>query len=120
MRKTLHILTVCCGFLLLTSCFGVSKMDTTTYTDVVLSKNNYKIIGPVKGYYNTYYIFGLGGLSSNALKDNAANDMFNNAKLKDGQAVININYSSSIAYHFFGVLIEKSVEANGTIIEFTE
>ena len=42
--------------------------------------------------------------------------MMKNAKLKDGQAIININYTTSVANMI--LYAEKNVTAYGTIIEF--
>ena len=54
-----------------------------------------------------------------SLKDNAVNQMYRNADLKDGQAVININTTVSI-YTVLGVYTEKSATAYGTVIQFVD
>ncbi|MBR5092292.1 MAG: heavy metal-binding domain-containing protein [Bacteroidales bacterium] len=110
-------LVIIVGLLMMTlSGCGVSRLDTTLQTSVVLSQNNYKIIGSVQGSTQSFYILGIGGLSNETLKENAVNEMMKNAKLKDGQAIININYTTSVANMI--LYAEKNVTAYGTIIEF--
>ena len=87
-------------------------------TQVVLSQNNFKVVGRVEGSNTTTKIFGIGGLSKKAMCDNAIANMFQNAQLTSSQAIANISFKSATA----GVppfYLQTTYTATGTIIEFT-
>lgn len=120
MKKILMVL-VCALSLTLTSCIGFGSLahESVNKTEVVLQKNNYKIVKNVEGYTRSWYLFGIGGNSSYTLKENAVNEMFKNANLTGSQAIINI--STTVSTHtIMGVYTERKVTAFGTVIEFTE
>ncbi len=120
MKKTL-LAVLCAVAFALTGCTGVSMLNhnSINQTEVVLQKNNYKVVKTVEGTVTSTYVFGIGGYSETSLKDNAVNQMYRNADLKDGQAVININTTVSI-YTVLGVYTEKSATAYGTVIQFVD
>ena len=63
------------------------------------------------------YICGFGGVSQEALRSNAVAEMYNNAKLKGSQTIINVNITTSVKT-IAGVYTQKYVTARGQIIEF--
>lgn len=121
MKKTL-ICAVASACMLLSSC-GLSREATSnqnlTQTEVILAKNNYKVLGAVTGESKQNYWFGIGGLSKKSLGQSAMSEMYKNADL-DGKsrAVINVN----VAYKNKSILIHNQAKAiaTGTLIEFTE
>lgn len=120
MKKFLIACTACMA-LLLTGC-GVSREATgnsnVTQTEVVLAKNNYKVIGIVSGESHQNYWFGFGGLSKKSLGESAMSEMYKNANLKDSQAIINVNvcYKNKFIIIYNGA----SAIATGTVIEFVD
>ena len=89
-------------------------------TSVVLSQNNYRIIGTASGEVTGKYILGFGNIRKKALKDNAINEMMKNANLDGGsKAVTNITVKSSVKM-ITPVYVEVTMTATGNIIEFTK
>ncbi len=110
--------------ILLSSCVG---MNLTSYvnndvnnTNVVLSQNNYRIIGKVRGEASAKYAFTIGGLKKKTLENNARADMYNKADLKDGQAIINVSTTHSFKMIFGPIYMQSIAVCTGTIIEFTD
>ena len=106
------------GFL--SSC--ATSMDAThnqnqLQTSVVLTQNNYQIVGTVRGESKQCYVLGIGGLSKHSLRESAMSDMMQKADLKGGaKAIINTNIQyKNQCYVFWG---KKKAIAQGTIIEF--
>lgn len=118
--KKIVLVALCIISLTLTGCVGFGSVthNSVNQTEVVLQKNNFKIVKTVKGSTHSWYLFGIGGNSSQTLRENALDNMFKDADLKDGQAVINITYTTSTRT-IMGVYLEKTVTAYGTVIEFT-
>lgn len=120
MKKILSA-TALCLLLGLSSC-SVSRESASnhnvTQTEVVLAKNNYKVIGMATGESVQNYWFGIGGMSKKSLGESAMSDMYRNAALKGSQAIINVNISYKNKY----ILIynQSKATATGTVIEFTE
>lgn len=121
MKKFSFLAIVATCVLLLSGCsaqfYQVSNQNLLE-TQVVLSQNNFKVIGRVEGSNTTVRVFGIGGLSKKAMQDNAISIMFQNANLRASQAIVNISFISAIA----GVppfYTETTYTATGTIIEFT-
>lgn len=99
--KKLHVFIAgIIGLFLLTGCAGTNLSqhvnNDVTQTSVVLSQNNYRIVGETSGTSTSTYILGIGGLSKTALTSNSRADMYANARLKDGQAIINV--STTVSY----------------------
>lgn len=121
MRKSILACAACLA-LLTTSC-GVHSEATSnrnlTQTEVVLSRNNYKIVGMASGESCQNYILGIGGLSPKSLGESALSDMYRTAGLKGSQVIINTNvcYKKAI---YLGVYIKAKAIATGTIIEFID
>lgn len=119
--KKVIIAVLCVMSLILTSCTGIGMMNhnAINQTQVVLQSNNYKVVKNVEGVTQSTYFLGIGGNSQQTLKDNAVYKMFKEADLKDGQAIININYTTS-NWTFLGIYLVRKVTAYGTVIEFTK
>ena len=95
-----------------------AKNSSAVSTNVELSKNNFKVIGTVKGSASNWWIFLIfGGMKKNIVGQ-AYQNMLTEAKLEgSSKAVINITYD----WHKMFVLIffgKNSVTAHGTVIEF--
>lgn len=123
MKKS--ILLLCSLFMLLmTSCMGTAsnliKNQNQNQTSVVLSKNNYKIIGQAKGEVSTRYVLCFGGMQKKNLEANAIAEMTKSANLKGSQALINVNVRESNRIWVGGIIREVYCIATATVIEFTE
>ncbi len=108
--------------ILLSSC-GISREATSNssllQTQVVLQKNNYKVIGTVTGTSTQNYFLGIGGMSKKSMTESAVSDMMKKADLLGGaRAIININIQYKSKY--FVIYNQMTAIATGTIIEFTE
>jgi hypothetical protein len=87
-------------------------------SNVILQKNNFKVIGTVSGEAKDTYVFGFGGLTRD-LVARAKQDMIKNAEL-DGTSRAIINVTLEEHYALFLVVAEKTIIVHGTVIEFTE
>ena len=121
MKKLLLIAVVICAALL-TSCSAhlySSSNASVAKTEVVLSQNNFKVVGQAEGVATVTQVLGIGGCSQKAIRSNAVAEMFKNANLTGSQTIININVKQAIAgvppfyYH-------TTYSATGTIVEFTK
>lgn len=112
MKKVCYLLL---AFLLalLSSCSfnttAYSNIDSTN-TIVDLSNKDYEVIGMVEGMSKQVYVFGIGGLSKKSLLDNAKADMYRNADLKDGEAIIYPSTTTSVSFY----LVVSIVRAKAT------
>ena len=121
MKKIFGILAIVAATLSLTGC-GVSMMTSENYnqTKVVLSENNFKVVGIAKGEWSATYVFGIGGFSSNSLMNNAISDMYEKANLTGSQTIINVTTAVSVKQIVWGIYLQRTAVVTGTIIEFTE
>ena len=88
-------------------------------TQVVLSENNFKVVGIANGSATKTTVFGIGGLSAKSLKGNALADMYKNANLTGSQAIINITFKTSVA-GYAPIYTRTEYTASGVIIEFID
>lgn len=89
-------------------------------TSVVLSQDNFKVVGTAKGQVKSIYVFGLGGLSKKSLRENAMGAMVKSADLKDGaKAIINANVTEKNIF-VLPFFYKRIMTAEGQIIEFTK
>lgn len=106
-----------------TSCGTSSNLifnQNQNQTSVVLSQNNFKVVGTAKGQVKSTYIFGLGGLSKKSLRENAMGAMIKSADLKDGaKAIINANVTEKNVF-VLPFFYKRIMTAEGQIIEFTK
>ena len=111
--------------LLMSSCIGLHNTGLTgnskVYeTRVELNKKNFKVIARVKGESRATYVFGIGGVSKNALVEEARADMLSKADIIGGaRAIINETVETKLT-SYFGVVLEKKIIVSASIIEFTE
>ena len=121
MKKSIKLLFVAGLFRALTGC-GTQQNTLASISnspDVILRENNFKVVGTVQASSSVSYVFGIGGLSRRAIRENAIAKMMKNAELQGAQTIINITERVSVA----GVppLFTKfTVTTSGTIIEFTD
>lgn len=105
----------------LSSC-GISQNLTSNQnqnqTSVVLSQDNYRIIGTASGEVTGRYVFGLGNIRKQALRANAIDEMTKNAKLNGSQAIVNTTVKQSVKM-ITPIYVEVTVTATGNIVEFT-
>jgi hypothetical protein len=98
---------------------GLTTNSNVSTTEIVLSKNNYKVVERVQGESQALYILGIGGLSRKAMIAEAKNSMLSKANIVGGsKAIINENVEIKNSYFpFVGVV---KVVVSGYVIEFTE
>ena len=121
MKKILLASVVAACVLGLSSC-GISQNLTSNQnqnqTSVVLSQDNYRIIGTASGEVTGRYVFGLGNIRKQALRANAIDEMTKNAKLNGSQAIVNTTVKQSVKM-ITPIYVEVTVTATGNIVEFT-
>ena len=117
MKKILFAV-VAISALTLSSC-GIHETfsNNLTETKVVLSQNNFKVVGQAFGESKATYILGIGGLSRNSLKKNAINEMSKNANLSGSQTLTNVTTHASYRT-VLGIWTQITVNATANIIEF--
>lgn len=118
MKKFFAIIAVVAAVLCATSCgasYAVSNNQSET--KVVLSGNNFEVLGQVSGQASATYICGIGGLSEKALYTNAVDEMFKNAELSGSQTIVNITTSYAVKMYTPLYVVETCM-ATGTVIEF--
>lgn len=120
MKKLLIICAFVAAFSL-TGCVGVATTTSNnrTETQVVLSENNFKVVGQAYGEASATYICGIGGLSKKALYNNAINEMSKNANLTGAQTLINTTVHFNVAM-WTPLYVKTTCTATANIVEFTE
>ena len=119
MKKFLSICAFVAATLSLTGCVGVANTvsNNLTQTQVVLSDNNFKVVGQAYGEASATYICFIGGLSREALYNNAVSEMTKNANLKGSQTLTNttMHYSTQMITPFY---VKVTCSASATIVQF--
>ena len=118
MKKTILSFGIA-TILALTSC--ASYHSGTLQNSSSLSSANFSYIKKgIKGVKKCTYILGIGGLSKTALTSNSRADMYANAHLKDGQAIINV--STTVSYKVIAgpIYMQRIATTTGYIIEFVK
>ncbi|MBQ0129474.1 MAG: hypothetical protein KBT57_06510 [bacterium] len=121
--RKLFVICLCAMSLCLTSCMGTndtSYRGNYTETSVQLSRSNYKIIKKISAENSQTYVFGIGGFSYEAIRNNAIAELYNLADLKDNQAIINISVTTSTQLILGPIYMNRTAIATGYIIEFTD
>ena len=121
MKKLLAIALIC-GAFLLGGCSVHSQSMlgcNLSQTQVVLTQNNFKVVGYAEGESSVTRILGIGGCSHKAVRNIAVSEMFKNAKLSGSQTIVNINFKKASA-GFRPFYSETTWIATGVIVEFTE
>ena len=94
-------------------------------TSVVLKEANYRIVENISSEVSQTYIFGMGGLRKQALRENAIDKMLNEARQKNpglmsgSKAIINITTSENVRM-ITPIYIKRTIMAHGAVIEFTK
>lgn len=118
MKKILLVCAIMIAALSFTGCGVTSHVSQNrTETQVVLSENNFIVVGQAYGESSATYVFGIGGLSKKALCDNAINEMAKNAHLTGSQTLTNITTSVSIKM-ITPLYVKITCHATANIIEF--
>ena len=118
--KKFSVLVLLVAALCLTGCAVSSSISNNlTQTQVVLSENNFKVVGQAYGEAQATYIFGIGGLSKKVLRNNAIDEMSKNAKLTGAQTLTNVTTNYSIKM-ITPVYIQLTCSATANIIEFNK
>ncbi len=88
-----------------------------TNSNVVLQKNNFKVIGTVSGEASDSYLFFIGGKKQKLVAE-AKKKMFENAGLEGtSKAIINVTLEEHTK--FVLVYTKRTLTVHGTVIEFT-
>lgn len=121
MKKLQKIALAALVAISLTGC-GISSNLTSNMnnnvTNVTLSHKNYHVVKTVSTSVSGSYVFGIGGLSKRALRDNAVAQLTKEANLTGSQALINVSVkqSTKLILIYMGV----TFTAEATVIEFDE
>ena len=123
MKKLFTICAFVAVALSFTGCMGYSSLTSTnhnlTQTQVVLSENNFNVVGQAYGEATATYICGFCSVSKKELRNNAINEMIKNANLTGAQTLTNVTVSSSV--HMITPLwMEMTYSATANIIQFTK
>lgn len=119
MKKLLGCLAMAIMALMLTGCgisSHVSSNVNNNVTNVVLQDNNYDVVKSVESEVSQSYVFGIGGLSAKALRNNAVSELTKKANLQGSQALINVTVHED--YKFAFIWAKRTVRASGTVVEF--
>jgi hypothetical protein len=118
----LKLLPIVLALLFLSGCAyhsGLTNNFNNNNTNVELNQKNYKIVDYVKGDANCTYIFGIGGLSKDALVEKARSEMYRNAQLK-GEARAITNIAVDTKYSIFPIIRRMTVTVSGHVVEFNK
>ena len=121
MKKPLIFSVLFALILGMTSCSlhdGMTHNVNQSTTNVVLSKDNYKIVQKVRGEAQADYFFYLGGFRKEGLIEEARANMLESANLVgSSKAVINETVETSLTT-FCGIYSNVKVTVSGYVIEF--
>ena len=116
MRKLKYFSIILLSTLLVTSCsMNRSIMFTPSAS---INKPNFKIVKTVTGYAETSHILAFGGLNSYGLTNEAKEDLYQNAKLKDNQTIANVAVDSKTTFVFFYLFWKEQVYVSADVVEF--
>ena len=120
--KTIKFFFIAMVAIIFASCAGTNYTfypNKPVETQVLLSQDNYKIVGEATGEWSAKYVLGIGGLSKKSLTTNAISEMYKNANLQGNQQIINVTTTQSVESWYVFYVVRRAV-AHGYIIEFTE
>ncbi len=121
MKKLLTICAFVAVALSFTGCIGFSytTSNNVTETKVVLSENNFKVVGQAYGEVTATYICGFCAVSKKTLRNNAINEMCKNANLTGAQTLTNVTVNSSV-HMITPFWVQVTYGATANVIEFTK
>lgn len=104
----------------MTGCASTAHLasnSSVNMTNVQLSQSNFEVVKTVKKQASQTYIFGIGGLSRQALQANSYADMLKEANLQGSQALVNVQteVKSRIIAPFY---VKKTITTIGQVVEF--
>ena len=118
--KKFNIFMAAISAVLFTSCAGMHTLtqpNIANSPEVKFSQNNFHVVKQVSSSASATYIFGIGGLSQKALRQNAIADMITKSNLTGSQTVINVTTKVSRRM-ITPIYIKSTVTAQGTVVEF--
>ena len=122
MNKFIKVFIIVLGITSFSSCSMhkqlASNVNNNT-TEVVLSKNNYKIIERVYGEAEARYVLGFGGMKRNGLISEAKAKMLENANIEGTSRAI-INETVELKHSLVFLTRTQKVIVTAYVIEFTE
>ena len=86
---------------------------------MVLSQNNFRVVGQASGTVSGTYVLGMGSLRKKALQANAIDEMLKNAKLTGSQAVVNTSVKQTVKM-ITPFYVKVTMTATANIVEFTD
>jgi hypothetical protein len=122
MKKILSVIFVITIVCSLSSCAihsGLTSNMNNHTTNVVLQKNNYKIIQKVKGTATSTSVFGIGG-SFRPLIEKARTKMLESAGLIGTTRAVISETVETNNKNYVGIVNQKTVTISAYVIEFTE
>ena len=121
MKKSIKLLFVAGLLLALSGCSA--HLNTLAMVqnspEVILREDNFRVVGMAEAATSVNRIFGIGGITRSAVRENAVAELFKNANLKGSQTIINITERVSLT----GVppfFTRHTITTVGTIVEFTD
>jgi hypothetical protein len=106
--------------ILFSSCathLGITRNANLNSTEVVLTKNNFKVIKTVKGEAEAKYIFGFGGLKKDGLIAEAKSQMLKSAGMENSARTI-VNETVEVKKSGFLFVNKYKIIVSAQIIEF--
>ncbi|WP_159038567.1 DUF6567 family protein [Brumimicrobium mesophilum] len=115
MEKATRISSIFALVLILNSCaFHTGVMSG----NAALSDANFKVVDFAIGTSETFKVFGLGGVATDALVLEAKRNLYHNYPLTDGQALANV--SVDFKRSFFLIVSKNKVMVSADVIDFNE
>ncbi|MDR1200817.1 MAG: hypothetical protein LBL58_04175 [Tannerellaceae bacterium] len=97
---------------------GLTRNTNVNNTEVVLSERNFRVVSNVQGTSETFYIFGLGGMSKSAMIADARAQILQQADMiGKSRALVN----EIVEEHNLFILIynRRKITVTAQLIEFT-
>lgn len=114
-----HLFIISTLSILLTSCAAaLSGMITNS---AALSQANFNYVKKnIQGTSKATYILGVGGMSREALAQEAKANMLEASPLKSNQAIANVIIDYKVSSTFLGLVLTHKCTVSADIVEFTK
>lgn len=115
MKRFKLLMAMLVSVVLFAGCSATSNLTQNvnlTQTNVVLLR----IVKNVSSEVSATYVFGIGGMSYKALRENAVANLTKEANLTGSQALINVTVESTTQFAL--IWTKTTFKAYGTVIEF--
>lgn len=117
--KNVILLFTC--FIIFTGCVsqhnGLTSNQNIHGTQVVLSEKNFKVVSNVLGESEATYVFGIGGLSKNAMIAEARAQILKKAAMI-GRSRALVNETVEIKNTVYFVVVKRKVTVTAQVVEF--